>query len=255
LIFKTKGMQLKITFYSGSIVLFVLFLLWPQYLISSSPADLEIFLEQASKAAKSIDNDKPHSVKVLSVISEMDKKWLPKKVTRIEKIITRKDSTQNLSIIKAVEIEKGKEKDITEKVREQNQKDRKKNNGSGTFSFDHLFAFTKENRDHFNFVLGSDSTVNGRRVKILKATAKEPNEKYLNGKYLFDAEKYSIIEAILVPSKNPKMVKEMKMYLKFGPSNDGHYVLKSFSVRSYAKLLIKNFRIHINEIYSDYNFF
>ena len=52
---------------------------------------------------------------VLSKKTEMDKNWKPKKETVVQKTLLMKDKIQQEKIQSAVEIEKGKSKDVTQK--------------------------------------------------------------------------------------------------------------------------------------------
>ena len=59
----------------------------------------------------------------------------------------------------------------------------------------------------------------------------------------------------LKPSKNPRFVKSFNFTLKFKEIDDARWMLTYSKVKIYASLIIKKYRIVVEDTYSDFVFF
>jgi len=237
------------------LVAIVINFLLPFSLHSSDERDINSFLDKVAEKLEQLANNESHSVKVVTIVREMDGNYKLKKLTKIEKIVTKKDSTRHIEIVRAIVTEKGKEKDITEKVRKKTKENDKNGNSGFKLTGKEFFPFSPEQRKKFNFSFAADTIINGKPFKVLEVHAREMNEKLFNGIYYINPQDYSLIVARLSPSKNPKMVKKMNLNLRFDYLDDGRYVIRNFRMSTFAKFLFKKYRFDINESYVKYQFF
>lgn len=203
-------------------------------------------------------------VSVLSTSFRMDKNWQPQKETVVKKIVTIRGEERTEDIISAVENEKGKNKDVTEKFRKEALKEKKKREerraegkteeeGSRReLSMDDMFPFGVTARQNYIFTLREDSELESIPVFILETRAKMRTDKYYEGKYYIDKNDYNILKVELKPAKNPSVLKlfEMEAYFQIIPG--GYFVLKKTKVRIQVGLVVKNIRLDAEEVYSGY---
>lgn len=235
-----------------SILSSAFFLLFQVLRLCAATPEMERFLDNVSNRLDSLDNQRPHTVEVTTIIQEMDGHWCPKKETVIEKLVTKKDTLRSIKILKAILIEKGKEKDITQKVKQDQQKTKK--NGGAQFNAKGFFPFSPKNRIKYAFSFMPDTTINNKVVKVLAVHAQKPAEDLFNGTYFIDAKEFNLISLKLHPSKNPKMVKEMKMRMNFAINAFGNYVVKESETITFAQFLLKKYRYKVIEKYENYKF-
>ena len=77
--------------------------------------ELMLLVEKVSKQLDSHSKYDNWKASVTSITTKMDKNWKPQKVTTVKKIIKVFNKERTEEIIQALETEKGKTKDITEK--------------------------------------------------------------------------------------------------------------------------------------------
>jgi len=231
---------------------YVFFLFFQILQLDAATPEMERFLDNVSNRLDSLDNHRPHTVEVTTIVQEMDGHWHPKKETVIQKLVTKKDTLRSIKIIKAILREKGKEKDITQKVKRDQQKTKK--NGGAQFSAKGFFPFSLKKRVKYDFSFMPDTTMNNKVVKVLSVRAQKPGQGLFNGTYFIDAKKFNLISLKLHPSKNPKMVKEMTMRMNFAINDFGNYVVKDSETITFAQFLLKKYRYKIVEKYENYIF-
>jgi len=201
-----------------------------------------------------------------SVSKKMTRKWTPKETTIVEKKIIQEKGKRLEEILKATEISKGKEKDVTEKLQKDEINRRKKqeeriekegensDEGGGSFSLglDSINPFSKEKRDLFEFSALSDSLIGERPVFCIHTTVKQPSDSLYQGRYFVDQETMDILLMDIHPSKNPKAVKELHLKMWFDVLPGNYYVITDYWMKVYASIVIKGFRFLVEEQYSDY---
>lgn len=201
---------------------------------------------------------------VLSTSIRMDKNWQPQKETTVRKTVTVRGEERMEDIISAVEIEKGKTKDVTEKFRKDALKEKKKREerraegkpedegGRRELSMEDMFPFGVTERKNYIFKHLEDTEIDGSPVFVLETRAKIRSNQYYDGKYYIDKKDYNILKVEFQPAKNPSVLKlfEMEAYFKVIPG--GYFVLEKTRVRIHVGLVIKNIRIDAEEVYSDY---
>jgi len=205
----------------------------------------------------------------LSIMYEMDKKWKIKKKTVVEKIVMMKGKSRSESIKSAVEIKKGKSKDVTQKfvnkaykAREKAARERRKakdkdDEGKETRSLmevalEEMLPFSEKNREKYEFALLDDTDLEGAVVYVLEARAKQRSKDILEGKFYINQETWDILRAELQLAKNPSAVKLMEMAMDFQVLPEGYFVLKKMFFRIHVGVVVKNFRREATEEYSDY---
>ena len=226
--------------------------------------NVEKIVEEVAVRIANYPQLKNWQVSVLSTAVRMDKNWKPQKETIVKKTVIVEGEERTEDIISAVEIEKDKTKDVTEKFREDALKEKRKREerrvegksedegGRREISVDDMFPFGVTERKNFIFTLREDSELEGIPVFILEAMAKMRTDKYYDGKYYIDKEDYRILKVELKPAKNPSVLKlfEMEAYFQIIPG--GYFVLEKTKVRIHVGLVIKNIRMDAEEVYSDY---
>ena len=219
---------------------------------------MESTLDRLEGNCASFGKPLPTEFRSVGTVLEMNSDWKPGTVTRVEKRIVLCDSSRKETILKAVRIAKdGKEKDITEEIIRNNEKQQKDKSGkSRSMSLDdkELFVFMKEMRSLYDFSWLSDSLLDGKPVKRLAAVPKTRDVKRFFMTYAVHPDSMTVLSVDMTPSKNPKMVKQMTMRMRFFLDSRGHYFMKRFWMRVTINLLIKKIRSEISEDYSDFQY-
>jgi hypothetical protein len=226
--------------------------------------NVEKIVEEAAVRLANYPQLKDWQVSVLSTAYRMDKNWEPEKKTIVRKTVTVRDKDRTEDIISAIEIEKEKTKDVTEKFRQDALKEKRKreerrnkgqfDNGGGRreLSMDDMFPFGVEERKNYIFRRLKDTELEGISVFILETKAKMRTDKYYDGKYYISKNDYQVIKAELHPAKNPSVLKLFEMEAYFQVIPGGYFVLQKTKVKIHVGLVIKNIRMDAEEEYSDY---
>lgn len=234
--------------------------------------ELDSLIERINTRMNAFKKDRRFECLVTSREFRMDKNWEPEKTTIVEKKMTVDSSGVVFDIVRGVEIEKGKEKDITldlkedVKKEEENQdqdrheeenKDEEKKEGekrSVTLGSDDLNPFSEKNRSRYDFILLPDTLADSTAYFRIQAIAKVPDDKRFQGVFWINQET-SVVERIkLKPSKNPRFVKDFDLAFRFAGLDSNHWVIMESKVRVYASLIVKKIRIVSEETYSNYTF-
>jgi hypothetical protein len=213
--------------------------------------NINVFLDHIEKRSNDLKNEKPYKVHVTSIISEMNGEWEPKKITTIHKIVTKTDSSETTEIKSSTIEVKGRKKDNTKNAIKDAQKKKGKENNMRVGKF---LPFIIQNREYYDFKLLPDSTINGQSVLVLQCVAREKSDKHFDGEYYINSNDFTLLGFRARPSKNPKMVKDMYVEIKFGINESDLYAVKRFIMRTHIKVLVKNFRFHFEETYEKYQY-
>jgi len=230
--------------------------------------ELMLLVERVSKQLDLHPKYDSWKASVTSITTKMDKNWKPQKVTTVKKIIKVFNKERTEEIIQALETEKGKTKDITEKyikeAKKQKEKEKKKererkineekekNRRSLELTWEEIFPFNEEKRINYDFLKLEDSYIDERPVYVLESRAKIKDEKLYEGKYYICKDRFDVLKIILKPSKNPKYVKEFEIEMSFEALPQGYFVLRKSKARIDGGIFIKRIRMTTEEEYSNY---
>ncbi|HHS12396.1 MAG TPA: hypothetical protein ENN03_01355 [bacterium] len=198
------------------------------------------------------------SVRVISQGTDMDRKWEPKEITRVEKKIVYR-GTRHEEIMRAVRINKGEEIDVTESFREEEAKrrteagpDDRRRGFSVSMNGEEILPFSEKHRPLYVFGRLPDTLLNGRPVRRIEARSTVESDTLMHGTFAVDKETFDIVRAELTPSKTPGVVKEMRFVMDFRVLPGNYFVLERFWMRFYVNAIIKKVRMIIEENYADY---
>ncbi|HUU52986.1 MAG TPA: hypothetical protein VMW92_08155 [Candidatus Heimdallarchaeota archaeon] len=230
--------------------------------------DVADVVDKTAKRLESYPEMSHWQALVLSKKTEMDKNWKPKKETVVQKTLLMKDKIQQEKIQSAVEIEKGKSKDVTQEYINQAYKDmqkaarekKKTKDKDGEeeqrrrmdLSLDEMFPFSEKNRENYDFTLLQETTLEGIPVYVLDAKAKQRTKEFFDGIFYIDKETWDIRRAELQLAKNPGPLKLMEMGMDFYVLPEGYFALRKISVRIHVGFVVKNIRQEVVDEYSDY---
>jgi len=199
---------------------------------------------------------------VVSTTFSMDRKWIPKKITTVEKRVTQKDRERTEEILSAIEKKDAKVSDLTEKYRNDSKKEaeKKKNDNQDNeggrrdidLSLDEYLPFSPEKQGGYSFRLLENSTLRDRRVFQLDVHPLAASDEAWEGVYFIDSETYDILRAEIGPSKKPGPLKLFEMELDLMVLEGKHLVMQRTKVRIHVGLIVKNIRVVAEEIYGNY---
>lgn len=232
--------------------------------------DVATVVAKTAKRLESFPEMSHWQASVLSKKIEMDKNWKPKKETFVQKTVLMKNKIRQEKIQSAVEIKKGKRKDVTQKYINQAYKDmqkaareRKKAKGKDKdeeehgrrnmeLSLDEMFPFSEQNKGNYDFTLLEETVIGEIPVYVLDAKAKKRTKDFFDGIFYIDKETWDILRAELQLAKNPGPLKVMEMKMDFYVLPQGYFALKKIYVRIHVGLVVKNIRQEVVDEYSDY---
>jgi len=252
------------------ILFLVSIFLFPAFLSSTKNAQdvgLSELLEAVSNRIESYPELNSWEAMSVSKITRMDKNWQPEKVTVVKKIVRVKDKNREEEVLEAQESEKGVTKDIKEKYiqesRERRQKakereEKRKQKGQSDdeeegmqLTMADLIPFKEEKRAHYEFVKLEDCMIEALPVYVLEARAKRKSPRYWEGRYYISKNNFDLLKIDLMPSKNPRLVKEMRMEIEFSVVED-HLVMKRTKMKVHGGMVVKNVRMVVEEDYSQH---
>ena len=251
------------------IILFVFALI----LVTSGFSQQDETEELVSKVAErmsdfpEIDN---YEAEVSAMLIYLDKNWKAKKTTLVEKTVRMQDGLREEEIQSAVETEKGKKKDVTQKLRDgarkqqekaikerakQEREGKEESKGGGgrqELTMGEMFPFNEKKRDQYIFQRREDVAFAGKTALVLESKAKLRSDKYYEGTYYIDPDSFEVLRAFIQPAKNPGPLKKLEMEFLFQITPEGYFVPKEMRIRIHVGLVIKNIRMEIQEIYKSY---
>ena len=234
-----------------------------------SGLSLEAFLDKATERFKSLADPRDWTATVVSIQTEMDRKWIPEAVTTVRKNVVFKDGDRNEEILEAVEVRGGQTRDVTAKYAETARKnlDRERKRRAeelakaGTekrradrMSLDEILPFSAKKRPEHIFRPVEGAGLDGAPAVVLDVEAKIKDDKHWQGRLWFDPESGDLRRAEIRPADNPPFVKEIDIAVSFDTHPSGPIVLRSFRVKINAGFFLKHVRQEIVEEYLDYRF-
>jgi hypothetical protein len=213
---------------------------------------------------------KDFEAEVSSMLINVDKNWKTKKTTLVEKIVRSRGGVREEEILSAVEMEKGRRKDVTRKVREETRKqqdkarkEREKRKKKGQeeaeggghrrdLTLEQMLPFSEDKRQGYTFRQREDTSYEGKTVRVLESRAKVRSDKFFEGTYYIDPDSYEVLRAFIQPAKNPGPLKKMEMEFLFQISPEGLFFVKETRVRVHVGLVIKNIRMEVQELYKNF---
>lgn len=228
--------------------------------------ELDSLISRINRKQTTYDMNSDYTCLITSKEHTMDKNWNPKKTKIIEKKFTKNQENRSVDIIRAVEVKKNKENDITDEIKKEMNEKREKEEEEKEEEEDQeekrelklglndMNPFDVERRDQFNFTLLSDTLVNTHRYSRIQTKAKEPSKDLYEGIYWIDSDTYALTYMEIYPSQNPKFVKELRLKFWFEEMEPNHWMPVQIWTRVFVSILIKKIRIQTEEVYSNYRF-
>lgn len=202
---------------------------------------------------------------VVSSQVNADRHWQPEKVRRVTKWIKFDGSFLDEDILEAVEIEKGRTRDITGEYRQQRlerlkkaREEREKAESSArqpgagfTLRLEDLVPFSDKNRGRYDFRLRGESELNGDRVYLVEALAREKKDFLFEGLFFISQNSYDLKRVELTPARTPNFVREFLMEVDLDLWQE-RPVMRKVKIKIYGRFLFKSIRRIIEEDYLDY---
>lgn len=244
---------------------FLLFLLWSGLSGGSQEITLEKIMEKVNERLFAANRDGRWEALVVSTRTDADRNWRPEKVRQVTRRIRFNDGLVEEEILQAVEMEKGRRKDITEeyrrerleaqrKMREQREKGQASEGGGrprNSMNLEEVIPFSQKNRNHYDFFLRGETEVNGEKCYLLEARAREKKDSLLEGLFYISQSSFDLKRLELTPSRKPGVLKEFLMRIDLDTWQD-RMVIKKTWIKIHGSFLIKNIRRIVEEEYSDY---
>jgi len=211
-----------------------------------------------------------YEAEVSAMLISVDKNWKAKKTTLVEKIVRMRDGVREEEILSALETDKGKKKDVTQKMRDETRKQQekakkkrakqerkgkagsKRGGGRQELTLDEMFPFNEKKREKYIFQQGENVVFEGKTALVLESKAKLRSDKYYEGTYFIDPDSFEILRALIKPAKNPGPIKKLEMEFFFQVLPEGFFVPKETRVRVHVGLVIKSIRMEIQEVYKSF---
>ncbi|MCR4410158.1 MAG: hypothetical protein QHH43_08130 [Candidatus Saccharicenans sp.] len=202
---------------------------------------------------------------VVSSQASVDRHWQTEKVRRVTKWMKFDGGLVDEDILEAVEIEKGRTRDITEKyrqqrlerlnrVREEREKaeasDRQPDSGL-TLRLEDLIPFSDKNRSRYDFRLKGESEVNGHPVYLVEARAREKKDFLFEGLFFISRDSYDLRRVEITPVKAPAFVREFLLEVDLDLWQE-RLVMRKIKMKIYGRFLFKSIRRLVEEDYLEY---
>ncbi len=245
-------MKIKYIFY----LLCACLIVTPVTYSTAENKEIDQLLDRIETAITSQDKIEWQAIAITKV-SEFDKKGQVTKETRMKrKMITKKDGKIENEIIEIIEIEDGKQNDITQKAIEQSKKREEKNKseeGRGaSYTEEQLFPFDKKSRSKYSYHRLDDCQVDGKPVFVIETRAKERDTDTVEGKYFFDKELFKILKLVVKPSKAPMFIKELSIEIDYKILPENISIIERTITRMKGKFLFKRFDVLMEENYTEH---
>lgn len=111
--------------------------------------------------------------------------------------------------------------------------------------------FGADKRGLYEFRRGADRNLNGLRAATIEARSKVPDDESWEGTYQVDAESFDILRVEAWPSKNPALVKELRMLADIEVIRGRYPFLKKSRFKVDGGILIKRVRLTAEEEFSN----
>jgi hypothetical protein len=152
-----------------------------------------------------------------------------------------------------VRIEK-KEKSLPEKEIKKRQKeiDKEEKKRAKEKESEWISPFDKDAEGKFDFALVREDSLHGKSVYVLSANPRKKGKGLLKGLHWIDKESFRVWKSELAPSKNPKFVKEMKIFMDFARVEQGVFLIKTFRVKGRGGFLFFKTNFEMERSCRDY---
>lgn len=200
---------------------------------------------------------------VVSSQTNADRHWQPEKVRRVTKWMKFDGGLLDEEILEAIEIEKGRVRDITEqyrrqrkerlnKIREERERASSRQPEAGLrLSLEDLIPFSEKNRNRYEFKLRGESEINGQRVFLVEARAKEKKDFLFEGLFFISRDSYDLRRVEINPVRTPAFVREFLMEVDLELWQE-RLVMRKVKIKIYGRFLFKSVRRIIDEDYLEY---
>jgi len=202
---------------------------------------------------------------VISSYIYADKNWQPEKIRRVKKHLLVDGETREEEILEAVEMEKGKTRDVTEEYRKQRlerlkklkeEAEKARKNGQkpaakNQLTKEDLIPFLEKKKNLYHFRLVGEESYQGVKVFVIEARAKEKKDNLFEGLYYISQATFDPLKMILQPSRLPNFVREFQVEIELEPWQ-GLLMLKKSRLRVYGGFLFKSVRMMIEEDYANF---
>jgi len=227
-------------------------------------ADINALLDRISQRMENYPEQTHWDARVSTKMIRMDKNWQPKKTTAVEKILTVTGDIREEKILAAQEEEKGRIKDITlkqqkdadkaaKKSREKARKGKPQDERRLELGGEKLFPFGEKQRGYYSFKLLDEQILKDIAVYVVQSSSYRKSRDYYEGLYYIAKDTFDILKVELLPAKLSGPLKKLEMKVEFNVTPEGHFVVVKTWAKLHIGLVIKNFRIVMEELYADYN--
>ncbi|MCX8160724.1 MAG: hypothetical protein N3G18_07315 [Candidatus Saccharicenans sp.] len=202
---------------------------------------------------------------VVSSQANADRHWQPEKLRRVTKWMKFDGGLLDEEILEAIEIEKGRTRDVTEKYRQQRleslrkaREEREKAEASGhrpesglSLSLDDLIPFSDKNRSRYDFRLKGETEINGEGVYLVEARARERKDLLFEGLFFISRDSYDLRRVEITPVKAPSFVREFLLEVDLDLWRE-RLVMKKVRIMIFGRFLFRSIRRIIEEDYLEY---
>jgi hypothetical protein len=141
------------------------------------------------------------------------------------------------------------EKDIKKRQKEIDKEERKKSKKKDS---KWISPFEEKGEGKFEFQMVGEDTVKGEATFVISVNPKEKAKELLKGSYWIDKQSYRILRSEFSPSKNPKFVKEMKIFVDFMEVEKGVFLPWIFKIKGRGGFLFFKSNFEIERTCQDY---
>ena len=204
---------------------------------------------------------------VVSTRTEMDRKWVPEKVTVVRKIVSFAGEERDETVLEAQETKDGRTRDVTAVIAAEAKKslEREKKRRTeeppqpgenphrgGRMSLDEILPFSAKKRPDYVFRPVEGASLDGAPAVVLDVEPKIQDDRHWRGRLWFDPATADLRRAEIKPADNPPFVKEIQIAVSFDAHPSGPLLIRSFRIKINAGMFLKHVRQEIVEEYSDY---
>lgn len=250
--------------FQTSLFAFFFLLILPSLRVNAQETEISVLLENISQRLKSYPARENWDAHVKTKMIRLDKNWQPKKTTIVDKIVTVNGAVKEEKILAAQEEEKGRIKDVTkkmqkdaakaaEKSRENARKGKKHDERRLELGEEKLFPFGEKQRGFYEFKLLDEQDLRDTAVYVVQSRSFRKSRDYYEGLYYIAKDTFDILKVVLHPAKFSGPLKKLEMKVEFDLTPGGYFVVIKTWAKLHIGLIIKNIRIEMEEIYSDYS--
>jgi len=232
----------------------VIFLLF-SFGITNSQDTTPLSVDEIVKLAKEARKNQREYVKdytclCVEELRVLDKKGkIEHKETTQRKVYVKGDVTHDEIISIQKKEESLSEKDVQKRQREIDKEEKKRGKEKDS---KWISPFEEKGEGKFEFGLVREDTLDGRSAYVLSVKPKKKHKGLQKGLYWLDKKSLRILRSELSPSKNPKFVKEMKVFIDFTEVEEGVFVPRTFKVKGKGGFLFFKTNFEMERACKDY---